>query len=52
MLIIAQGNIGCTDRHLGFALGVYLEIRRVPGVWPFRIVQAMLLPIGIEMRSG
>lgn len=52
MLIIAQCDVGRANRSPGFALGVNLEIRCVPGVWPFRIVQAVLLSIRIEMWSG
>src|SRR5882724_8916777 len=52
MWIITQRDVGCADHTLGFALGVDLKVRRVTGVRPLRILQAMLFSIGIEMRAG
>ena len=52
MRIIAQRDIRCVDHARGFAIGVNLEVRCVTGVRTFRILQAVLFPVGIEMRAG
>src|SRR5581483_7199570 len=52
MIVIAKGYVFVDYRGLGGTLGIHREVRHVSGVVALRIVQAMLLALRIEMRTG
>jgi hypothetical protein len=52
MAVAAEVHIFAVGLHFGFAVCVDREIRVIAGMMAFRIVEAMLLAIRIEVRSG
>src|SRR6266550_8308653 len=52
MRTVGPGHVFAFGARAGFAVGSNGDVGVVAGVVTFRIFQAMLLPVRIEMRSG
>jgi hypothetical protein len=50
--VVAESDVLVHYPELGCALGAYVEVVHVAGMVAFGILQAMLLALGIEVRSG